>query len=118
VISRIVPVAIILLLGCSEGQSPQRFAGVWEFSAVEHNRFREEGRTYANGWGWCIAPGGDRLFEVDESNTMRNGVYNVVFEGVISPPAEHGYGHMGLCEREITVTRVVSSEWTGELPSN
>jgi hypothetical protein len=95
--------AAVLLLSCAEPS--QRLLGVYEYG-FEHNRFHEEGRGYRADWGWCIDQESWELLDLPAvPEHMTNGSVEIEFEGQISP---HGhYGHMGLCEREIHITRLI-----------
>lgn len=93
----------LLLLPCAE--APQRFRGVYEYG-FEHDRFREEGRDYRGDWGWCMDQQSWELLELPPApGHMTNGSVQIEFEAQISP---HGnFGHMGVCEREVHITRLI-----------
>jgi hypothetical protein len=97
----------------------QRLEGTWE-TGWELNRFREDGREYAYDHGWCLvgegklnSPLADVLADVPGRNTEIK--MRVIVEGRVSE-SNDGYGHMGLCEREVQVIRVISSELISRTP--
>jgi hypothetical protein len=98
----------------------RRLEGTWE-TGWELNRFREEGRNYGQYDGWClVADGkaGEPLDAVLRAVPGRNTEIKlrIVIEGRVSEPNQYGFGHMGLCEREVRVTRVISSELISRTP--
>jgi hypothetical protein len=98
---------------CSAAPRTSRLSGTWEFG-FEHNRFRAPHQTYEQGWGWCFdrdSPAWDALF-ANHAGDFITVALEVEVEGVVSGPSPEGsgYGHLGLCDREVNVTRVIRSE--------
>lgn len=95
--------AAALLMSCAE--PAQRFHGRYEYG-FEHDRFREEGGHYRDGWGWCMDQQSWELLQLPPvPGHMTNGSVELEFEAQVSPLGH--YGHMGGCDREIHITRLI-----------
>lgn len=83
----------------------QRFAGTWDFH-FETSSFRSD----AGEGPYWLSAGGDVWTELTAPFAASGGPWgqlDIVVEGELSEPGE--YGHLGAYERELRVTRVISS---------
>ncbi|NWG53997.1 MAG: hypothetical protein HXY28_09780 [Hydrogenophilaceae bacterium] len=85
--------------------TPQRYEGRWDF------HFETSSFTTADGEGpWWLAADGEvwPILTAPFAETGGPwGVLEIVIEGELSEPGR--YGHLGAYERELRVTRVISS---------
>lgn len=99
--------ALSLAACASTSAAPQRYSGVWDFQ-FETSAFRtDEGR----GPYWLSGDGAAWEQLNAPLQARGQGPYGrlrVVVEGELSAPGR--YGHLGAYERELRVTRVISSE--------
>ncbi|GAM99263.1 hypothetical protein U91I_02909 [alpha proteobacterium U9-1i] len=99
--------AVSLAACASTSAAPQRYSGVWDWH-FETSSFRtDEGR----GPYWLSGEGAvwDQLNAPLQARGQGPwGRLRIVVEGELSEPGR--YGHLGAYERELRVTRVISSE--------
>ncbi|MGE3251787.1 MAG: hypothetical protein AB7J28_08490 [Hyphomonadaceae bacterium] len=103
----VLPLALIACASAHAGHeaNAERFEGVWDFH-FETSSFRttdRQGPYWLSGdgevWPQLTAPFG--------ATGHPWGTLDVVVEGELSAPGQ--YGHLGAYERELRVTRVISS---------
>ncbi|MEJ0060985.1 MAG: hypothetical protein WDM79_16010 [Terricaulis sp.] len=128
---RAVVLCALFLVACTTTPPPQRFEGVWEWG-FEHNRFRAQGDE-AERWqdSWCleVSRAEFRRLLASAPKPIRHDPpmrVRVIVEGRVieaGPPLHlddglvlpNGFGHRGLCQHQIAVTRVVESQYLGLL---
>lgn len=102
-----IAAAALLLTACAtaEPQGPRRFAGTWDFHFETSSFVSDAGE----GPYW-LAANGDVWPQLTAPFAEQGGPWgtlDVVIEGELSAPGQ--YGHLGAYERELRITRVISS---------
>jgi hypothetical protein len=105
-----------LLLGYQAPPSQGSFEGYYE-TGFERNAFIPLDRNEQ----WWVLPANDEIgyqliaaMAPSRPPQNRVGHARVVVRGELSPPGSHG--HLGLYQRELTVTAIVSSDWVDTAP--
>jgi len=91
--------------GPQRDEGPKRYEGLWDF------HFETSSFTTADGEGpWWLSGEGETWPALTAPFTEAGtpwGTLEIVIEGELSEPGQ--YGHLGAYERELRITRVISS---------
>jgi hypothetical protein len=99
---RVVAFAFVLaLVACGPPGERQRLTGTFTYG-FEHNAL-EAGQPRQE--AWCLAEESVELLGVERPPRNDRVGINLTIDAQISAPGR--YGHMGMCAREVRITRIV-----------
>ena len=96
-----IVVLVLTLAACGQSAEQRRLTGTFTYG-FEQNAF-EAGQPH--GEGWCLASESVELLGVERPPRMDRVTVDLTIDAKISPPGR--YGHMGMCTREVRITRIV-----------
>jgi hypothetical protein len=91
---------LLVLSACQAPIEHRRITGAFTYG-FEFNHFRETGQADAN---WCLSQESVEILGLGRPNRWMVRV-DIVADAEISAPGQ--YGHMGMCTREVRITRII-----------